>query len=341
MTARSFITRLLIFSIPFFLLVGLYFCMDPFKVFKHYDRYYTSGQPSYVSLNKDVVSTENWVNHFPEFQYDSYIFGNSRSMYYQIATWKNYIHRDASKCYHFDASGESIYGISKKISFLDSRNIHISNALLVIDFALLHQDKNSEGHIFKKDPKISGQNPVAFQIDCLKDYFDFQFMSAYFDFKLSGKVKEYMKRDFILDDRPFFYDFVTNEVRQDFAEEMIKKDPAGYYTASHNAIFYSRDTTSRKFAEQMIRATQEDLLNVIADKFKKDGTSYRIVISPLYDQQKLHPADLAFLQKLFGSRNVFDYSGINTYTNDIHNYYETSHYRPHVANAIMRTIYAE
>jgi hypothetical protein len=340
MTTRSFIQKLFLFSLPFLFLVGLYFYLDPFKVFKHYDSYYQSGKPSYVSLNKDVVSTENWINHSPEFQPDSYIFGNSRSIYYQVDTWKKYIHRDAPKCYHFDASGESIYGVSKKIAFLDDRKIQIANALLIIDPALLHQDKNSTGHLFEKDPKLSGQNPLAFQVDCLKDFFDFQFMSAYFDFKLSGKVKDYMKRDFILDDRPFVYDYITNEMRQDFFEEMIKKNPWEYY-GPRKEIFYARDTTTQTIAEAMILGPQAELLNTIAAIFKKDSTNYRIVISPLYDQQKLNPADLAFLQNLFGKNKVFDFSGINAFTNSIENYYETSHYRPHVAGAIMKLIYAD
>jgi hypothetical protein len=340
MTTRSFITKLLLFSLPFLFLVGIYFYLDPFRVFNNYDRYFQSGKPSYVCPNKDVVSTENWINHFPEFAYDSYIFGNSRSIYYQVDTWKNYIHRDRSKCYHFDASGESIFGVAKKIAFLDSRNTRIANALLVIDAALLNQDKNSDGHIFIKDPKTSGQNPLAFQVDCLKDFFDFNFMRAYFDFKLSGKVKDYMKRDFILDDRPFFYDYVTNEMRQDFFEEMIKKDPTEYY-GPRKEIFYDRDTTKQKIADAVIRAPQAGFLNTIAAIFKKDGTNCRIVISPLYDQQKINPADLAFLKDLFGKDKVFDFSGINAYTNNVQNYYETSHYRPHIANAIMKQIYAD
>ncbi|GGB16552.1 hypothetical protein [Puia dinghuensis] len=338
MTTRAFVIKLFLFSLPFLFLVGLYFFWDPFKVLKHYDRYYQSGKPSYVSINKDVVSTENWVNHSPEFQYDSYIFGNSRSIYYQVETWKNCIDRGASQCYHFDASGESLYGICKKISFLDSRNIHIANSLLVIDYDCLEGYKNSEGHLFAKDPKISGQNPLAFQMDCLKDFFDFQFLTAWLDFKLSGKVKDYMKKDFLLDDRPFIYDYVTNEMRQDYFEEMIKKDPQEYYNP-RKAMFYNRDTTTQKIAEASLQKPQKILLDTIAAIFKRNSTNYRIVISPLYDQLKLNPADLLFLRQRFGENTVFDFSGINAITNNEQNYYETSHYRPHVANAIMKIIY--
>jgi hypothetical protein len=312
--------------------------MDPFKVVRHYDCYHESGKPMYVCPNKDVISTENWVNHYPEYQYDSYIFGNSRSIYYPVDTWKNYVHREASKCYHFDAWGETLFGLSKKISFIDSRKVRIANALLVIDNALLNGAVNSEGHIFQKDPKTSGQSPLAFQIDCLKDFFDYNFLKAYFDFKLTGEVKEYMKRDFILDDRPFYYNYVSNEFRQDYSEELIRNDPQAYY-AARAASFFPRDTTKQIISKAMIGKPQMELLDTIAAIFRRDQTQYRIVISPLYNQEKLNPADLRYLQQLFGEKYVFDFSGINAITNDEHNYYESSHYRPHVAKALMKIIY--
>lgn len=37
---------------------------------------------------------------------------------------------------------------------------------------------------------------------------------------------------------------------------------------------------------------------------------------------------MEILKDIFGYENVFDFSGINEYTNDIHNYYERGHYRP-------------
>jgi hypothetical protein len=45
------------------------------------------------------------------------------------------------------------------------------------------------------------------------------------------------------------------------------------------------------------------------------------------------------LQKVFGNNNVFDYSGVNDYTNSIYNYYEASHYRPVVGRQILEAVY--
>jgi hypothetical protein len=72
----------------------------------------------------------------------------------------------------------------------------------------------------------------------------------------------------------------------------------------------------------------------------EDGTTYRFVISPLYCQLKLNPADLATLQGIFGKNKVYDMSRINDITNDMRNYYEYVHYCPTVAKRIMDSIYS-
>ena len=54
---------------------------------------------------------------------------------------------------------------------------------------------------------------------------------------------------------------------------------------------------------------------------------------------KLNESDLIYLKDTFGEDNVFDFSGINEFTNDYRNYYEISHYRPHVARKILEIVY--
>lgn len=339
MTIKLFIKKLLLFSIPFVAFVLLYFYFDPFKVVRSYNCYYESGKPSYITLNKDYVSTENWVNRQGQYHFDSYIFGNSRSMFYPVGVWKNYIGADSEQCYHFDASAESIYGIARKLSFLAAHGAPVRNALFIIDASALNKADNSAGHIFVKDPRLSGESRVSFQVDFLKDFFDFDFLRALLDFKLTGRIKDYMKRDFLLDDRPFFYDSVTNEIRMDFYEDMIGKDTGAYYTPRAD-LFYDRDMSVQKSYPPVIKTPQLALLRTIKKVLDGDGTNYKIVISPLYDQLKLNPADLRVLQDVFGPQHIFDFSGINDFTRSRYNYYEASHYRPQIADSIMRIIYA-
>jgi hypothetical protein len=84
---------------------------------------------------------------------------------------------------------------------------------------------------------------------------------------------------------------------------------------------------------------QRRLLSSMAQIFARHGTRVRVVVSPLYDQIRLHPADLAALREIFGQDNVVDFSGDNPMTSDVRNYYESSHFRPPVARAILSGLY--
>jgi hypothetical protein len=59
----------------------------------------------------------------------------------------------------------------------------------------------------------------------------------------------------------------------------------------------------------------------------------------MFDQNKYSKSDIHFLQKTFGNQNVFDFSGINSYTNNIGNYYEPGHFRDIVGKQILDSIY--
>ena len=81
------------------------------------------------------------------------------------------------------------------------------------------------------------------------------------------------------------------------------------------------------------------MLQQIATILKKRHCSYKIVLSPIYNQLKLANTDMAYIKQLFGSENIYDFSGINAITNNYTNYYEDSHYRHKVARQILDSIY--
>jgi len=316
-------------SAPVLFIVILYLVFDPFKVLYSYSSYYISGEPSYVILNRDYVSTETFIQKYPTFKYNSFIFGNSRSIFYEIKDWQKYL--SSNKCFHFDASGETIYGINKKINYLNANNILIKNALIIIDYETLQGISDSKGHLFLKHPILYNGDYYPFQIEYIKTFFDLDFLKAYLLFKLFDiKSKS-------LDDRPFDYNSENNEIKFTTYENMINKNPDDYYLP-RKSVFFKRDTI-QQYSPIVIKDKQKEMLTEISNILRKDNANYKIIINPLYNQQKLNLADLNILKSLFGNENVFDFSGINEITNNMYNYYETSHYRPHVAKMIIDEIY--
>ncbi len=332
----SFIVKVVILAFPLIVLLGSYIYWDPFKVIYKYDSYYESGKPSYVTLNKGFVSIETFLHNYSKYAYDSFVFGSSRSIFYRVADWKKYIH--ATECFHFDASGETLYGIYKKLEFLQKNHVPIKNAIIVVDAELLSQTVDPENYLLKQHPRITSELTVLFQWRFLKTYFDRKFLFSFLDFKLRGKIRPYMTRELVLDDRPFTYDRTTNEVSFDYFEKMIDRNMNDYY-GSRKDLFYSREPIEKR-SVVVIGKEQEKQLVYIKDQLNKNDTRYKIIISPLYDQKRINSNDYDVLCKVFGSKNVFDFSGINDLTASMYNYYETSHYRPHVCKLILDRIYA-
>ena len=332
---KNFIILLLKFIIPPVVLVaGIYAWLDPFKVLWHYDSYYISGSQTDIPLNKEYVSTTNFENRYAKQQYNSFIFGSSRSMVYNAAQWQEHLPANA-KPYHFDAYGEGLFGMHKKFVYLDSKNVKIDDALIIIDRSLLIDLKPSKGPLYVNAPQLlNNANILDFHYTYVKAFLSAKFMLPYLDYKLSGKVKPYMKSDFF--STTINYNPITNESQDINAQSNIGND--AYYTPQRLLEFYKRDAT-QTFYNPCLNTKHRQTLQEIAAILKKHNTNYKIVISPLYNQKKLAVADVNYLKQLFGGENLYDFSGINSITNDHTNYYETSHYRPQVARSIVDSIY--
>ncbi len=333
---KKFIISFLLFLSPLILILGIYIYLDPFKVIKSYTTFFDESEKGRVGLNQDYISTTTFDNNYKTENYNSFIFGNSRSIFYQISDWKKHLSPD-SRCYHFDASGESLFSINKKIQYIDKKGLEIKNVLLILDFSTLIQDKSKSGHLFIISPQLVDYSNIKdFHFTFFKAFLTPKLFYAFIDFKITGKVKPYMKKDFLLDDRPRNYDIKINELRYDFFEDLINSN--NYYTPERLSVFHDRSAT-QNYSPISINKNQKTFLGNIHNIFIKHNTDYKIIISPLYDQIKLNSEDFEYLKILFGENNVFDYSGINEITKDYRNYYESAHYRPHVSRKIMNEIY--
>lgn len=329
---KRFLVKLLVAVSPAVVILAIYFWQDPYKVLYHYNSFYTGDTRHTMTLCNDYVSTQSFLNHYTEEQYDSYIFGNSRSLFYSIEEWKKHINSD--RCFHFDAQLEPLWGIERKLQFLHDRGVVVKNALFVIDQSVL-QNKPSENFYFTiKHPAISGKSMFSFQWHFLKTYLDRNFLESYIPFLITHNEKY---ASFFLN-IPLAYDPKHNELSYQEYERQITENPDSFYAARKN-IFYKRDTI-QKFSPPRIGEAQKSLLLSIHRMLDQDKTSYRIVINPLYDQVRLDTTDLKILKEIFGSRYVFDLSGRNEITGSKYNYYEASHYRSTAAARVMDIIYA-
>ena len=327
--------KLLLVTSPVTLLLLLYVYNDPFKVLYYYESYFTNGEIQRVGLSESYISTQNFLQNYPAQYYDSYIMGGSRSGFYTVSEWKKHI--NSTKCYHLNSNGGNLTGIQNKLKLLDSQNVTIRNVLITLDTSVF--TSNFSGPLFHQHPAIAHQNIFEFQTDFIKYFFEYKFLSSYLKFIFTGKISDIDARQHLLNTIEQDYDKETNEITLRKTEELIARNRDSFYTPL-NAVFKERPS-AQQYSPSVITAQHEKQLNSIKQIFTAHNTSYKIILCPIYNQRKMNPADLKILQYIFGKENVFDFSGINDITEDKYNYYEESHYRTHVANRIMDSIYSK
>ena len=331
---RKYIKKLIIISIPFWCFLGWYIILDPFEVIWHYDDYYKQ-RGTRLSLNQGYVGISNFENHYDQYKWDSFIFGNSRSRYWEIKDWESVLPAGC-KGYHLDAHGETMVGLLKRFEWLDKKNIPIKNALICLDTDILTTLELSEDHIFMLAPQlVDNRNMFEFQLNHFKVFCNFEFLKTCFQMWFTPDLKIDIAD--LVTGEIFDYDYTRNQISLTPTEQKIQRGE--YYTPELVNKFFVNKQHPDSIYSVSIDAPQREMLQEIANIVKKRNIDCRIVINPRYNQIKVNPHDIAELKHIFGADKVYDYSGVNEITSDFHNYYEYSHYRSDVAKRIITDIY--
>lgn len=327
---RKFSKKLCLFLSPLIVLIIGYLITDPFKIIRTYEAYPDNFAKS---LNRDRISTQIFLNNNQQFNYKSFIFGSSRSSVFYAREWGKHI--NDTNPYHFDASCETISGVATKLKYIEEKGNKIENVLFVFDRSLFNYEQDTLGSVFVQDYRVSGLDWWKYHTIFVNTYFSKGFFIAFYDNLITGNFRNYMRQ--FLEFRKINYTPVVNDFIFTSYIEQIKKDSVGYYNQPD--FFYTR-SKEKNLPLPAIKAYQLKYLAMIKKSLKKNNTKFKIVLGPTYDQHYFNQQDLQTLIKYFGKENIYDFSGINEYTENIANYYEIYHYKPSVANDIMNKIYA-
>ena len=304
---------------------------DPFKVFFSYDDYYTNNP---VTGNREDVCIKllnKRTNNISNF-----IIGSSRSQAYKTSYWCKKIQQPNNSTFHYDGSGFGLYRTTNAIKYLIKAH-KISNILLVVDTDFFGEIKNNPGHLFQQPPVVSKDSKFSYYFSFLKASIDYKFIFHNIIYKITGKYYDFMGDHLSKSKNSNKSDNSTGDIWYAYDQD-IKSDSVTYYTKLiSKGVFYNRNKTSQ--SKPLIGDSQMKMLNEINHLIKKNKINLKIVISPLYNQIAFNKLDKMILTNLFGNKNVYDFSGENDFTQKIWNYYESSHYKPCVANQIMDSIY--
>lgn len=284
-------------------------------------------------LRRGFVSTEVFLANNNQYNFDSFIFGSSRATALTCKEWNKYL-SDGSSSFSYGNWNETIEGILRKIQFIDSIGNKIRNVIILIDTDQTFRKNNDSFEI--DHYLISGKNYSKFHMMHFSQSLRrFWLIPSSVDYKLFKTRRSYMK-DYVGmqlgDVDPINNDWLPDD------EDRILRDSMAYYSGTLNK-FYKRPESE---IESAIQITPKDSLMIqkINLILEKHNTDYKIIIGPLYDQIKFNKDDLNILHTIFGSENVFDFSGVNDITENMYNFKnDVNHFRNRTGNKIFKTIY--
>lgn len=335
---KRFLRNTILYSIPpifvFIVLALGYVKYDPFKLLYKYD---IDSIPK-LNLNREFVSTEMFIKHNPKQKFDSFILGSSRTLGYNPETWKKHL-PSKSNIFVFDSSNENLLGIYHKLIYLESCNVLINNALILIDTDYDYFDlgKKKGNYLSMEYPKILNNNTSEwydFHSTHFFSYLNLRFIISYYGYELLEIDNQYTRLHRLRSKTKI--ESPSNWTNASYVDKYINQHPQ-YHTSD---VFYDRNKDVR-IIEKQINEGQKNILIKIKQLLGKHKTNYRIIINPLYNQRKYDPSDLKLLENLFGTENVYDFSGKNSFTELKFNYYENSHFRIHVGDSIINYIYQD
>jgi len=329
---KKFLFKIFLCVLPILFLVLLAAYIDFFKIFGYQD-YYTN---QITGINRGVVTTTCFNEFREKEKFNSFIFGSSRSQAFKCERWVNHLGPTA-RAFHFDAAGESLWGITKKIEYIDELGDTIRNALLVIDRSTLRNIEPKKNHLLIAMPCVSKDSKFEYYFTFLKASLNLKFLWAYMDYSIFKTRRDYMGHLI----KKGKYDNRFNPSNGDMwygYDKEIEMDSVAYYNKlNEKEVFHKRPVS--KITACPITYEEKELLKTISEIFEKHKTKYQIIVSPVYDQIPMEEAQLKLLASYFGKKNIHNYSGVNRFTSPIENYYESSHYKTYIANDILDLVY--
>ncbi len=325
-------TLLLFFAAPVLLImvvVTLYFRKDVYMDFGPYPNY----SWKYYFQQLDDLSTKKYLQS--EKNYNSFILGSSRS----VGVYGCYLQTKIpnSRFFHYGSWSESIGAMHQKLWFLDSTGADIQNVVLYIDTDnTFHQDGSS----FSQHFLFTGANETMYRLKHMKTF-------------LLAKDPDYMKILIGMDVHGEIFpnwnsDKITNDCQHKCSAAVISK--YGFRNQTHqdsvkidsliNAGFLYPRKSVQQFSANQISEIEEIKLAEISKILKKHQTNFYVVITPLYDQIRFNTRDLNILKQYFGNR-IFDFSGINSFTNNPYNFPDRKHFLPLISKIMLDSVLNE
>ncbi len=322
--------KLLVLALPFISLTAVYLLLDPDMIVKKYKRF----DQSEVLLNEGYVGWQNYLNNRDSIPFNSFIMGNSCTMAFRTDEWEKYLPED-SRAVRFFENGESLAGVCQKVKALDDKDAKLDNLLVILGTESFSATTPSQNISKIFCHEVAGISYIHFLLRNLQNFLMPQKCILFLKYKITGKFLPCMRK-IIVENGPIREPYTNNFLNP--REREIDKEGENYWI-NHWEEFHKKDRHPGETEAPVIFKKQERLLLDLKEICNRHSTKLVLIVGPDFFQKKMHRKDLEKLQEILGDENIYDFTGVNQYTDDYHHYYEPGHYRPILGSKLLNSIY--
>ncbi|MCB9426766.1 MAG: hypothetical protein H6584_07025 [Flavobacteriales bacterium] len=309
---KKFTRILLFFLIPVFTTLGLIvsynYILDPYGVIKE-DFSSVTIEPNQRCIKEKLI-----IEH-PN-QFDSFLMGSSRVGYIDISPLQSEHDAWYNMSYSEAVASEHLYDLKLFLKY----NVKIKNILIGVDNITYSVEPSRHLNEAPRKPYINRFNPLIDYLVLLPKY------------SLYKEILEERKNE-----TPMTYDIhATGGVYIKKAKAYIDRDIEAWI----NDKRFTKPSILPYYTNRVDKTILE-IAEIIAI-CKQNGINYTFFTNPVhiitYSNLDL---DLYynFIKQLSSLTDFYDFSGVNSITTNNYNYYETSHYRPHIGSLMIKHIF--
>jgi len=312
---RRWIAYVMIFTLVNFSLLGLVnYVVDPFRVFG------SNIFSRQIEMNERFVKIDflEKNNH----KFNAYLFGSSRIGVTEPKIVEQYIPN--SKFYNFTLSSANLYDYEKYLKFFIENRYPIKTLYLQLDLDnMSNYGQNEFNYTYKPHPKVN---------DELTSLFYMKYLVGFFPLSISSKVMNNINHT-----KNKHYQIEKGTWTMDDNEISLEKSCKEYVKRVPSFNFKNRRVTRYVTKNANMRA-----LSRVVELCQREKIKLYVFVTPHnhnYMDTLILSEYRAYLQDIAKITSFYDFSGYNSVTENDCNYYEMSHYRPHVAKWIAGRIF--
>lgn len=315
MKAKKWITIFLIVGVMSVVSLNLVnYVVDPFNVFQ------TPFLKHQYQMNERFMKVKYLEQHNKEF--NGYIFGSSRIGTTYPSSVEKYIKN--SKLYNFTLSNANFYDYLNHLKFFIKRQYPIHTLYLQIDInSMSKYGAVASDYLRKPHPYVMNSSLMLYYMD---------YLNGLFPLSLKGKI---LKNINPTSDMNYF---IENGM---WTKPNSEKEIQNEYLKYEKRVWKGKERNQRK----EIYSTSDQSMGALSEIIKlcKANNIKLYVFTTPHNQHMMDTFVvedyLHYLKDIAQLTEFYDFTGYNSVTTNNFNYYEKSHYRPHLGDWVAGRIF--